>query len=93
MCSARAICTPGQISIQRRDAPAQMCQCAEFRVASSKIHKLEGCHVKEVLSLRQVLLVPLIIGYPNGFCLPLVAIGPKSLSRIRPMLWPAGFEK
>ena len=33
---------PGQISIQRRDAPVQMCQCAMFGVAISKIQKLRG---------------------------------------------------
>ena len=34
-------------------------------------------------------LVPLITGYPNGLCPPTVAIGPQSLSRIRPLVCPA----
>ena len=29
--------------------------------------------------------LPLITGYPNGFSLPMVAIGPQSLSQIRPL--------
>ena len=44
-CPARAMCTPGQLFIWRRDAPVQLCPCAKFRVASSKIHKLGGSHV------------------------------------------------
>ena len=87
------MCTPGQFFIQHRDAPFQMCQCAEFGVASSKNHKLEGSHVKNVLPLWHVLLMPLITGYPNGFCPTMVVIGPKILSRIRPLVWPAAFKK
>ena len=41
----RAMNTPGQLFIQRRDAPVQKFHCAEFGAASSKIHKLEGSHV------------------------------------------------
>ena len=44
-CSARAMCTPGQLFMWRLDAPVQLCQCAKFGVASSKIHKLGGSHV------------------------------------------------
>ena len=36
--------TPSIVSIQRRDAPVQLCQCDKFDVASSKIHKLGGTH-------------------------------------------------
>ena len=69
-CQTRAMCTPGHFYIQRRDAAAQMCQCAEFGLASSEIHKLEGSHVKKVLPLWHVLLVPVITGYPNEYCSP-----------------------
>ena len=44
-CPARAMCIPGQISIQRRDGYVEMGQCSKFGVASSKIHKLGGSHV------------------------------------------------
>ena len=43
-CPARAMCTPGQLFIWRRYVPVQMCQCAEFGFASSKINKLGGSH-------------------------------------------------
>ena len=44
-CSACAMCTLGQLFIWRLDTPVQLCQCAKFGVASSKIHKLGGSHV------------------------------------------------
>ena len=40
-----------------------------------------------------MLLVPHITGYPTGFCPPMVAIVPQSLSRIRPLVWPAALKK
>ena len=78
--------TPGQLFVQLRDVHIQLCQCAKFGVASSKIHTLEGSHVEKVLPLWHVLLLPFITGYPTGFCPPVVAIGPQSLSRIRPLV-------
>ena len=87
MCTrpTRPISTPGQIFIQRRDVPVQMCQHAKFSIASSKIHKLGGSHDKK-FRLCHVLLVPLITGYPNGFRSPIVAIGSQSLRRIPPLV-------
>ena len=82
---ARAMCAQGQISIQRRDASFQMCQCPKFGVAESKIQKLRGFHDKKI-HLWHVLLVPLITGYPNGFRPSMMAIGPQSSSRIRPLV-------
>ena len=59
--------TPDYFFIQHCDAPVQMCQCAEFGVGSSGIHKLGE-------SLEKY-----------GFYPPMVAIGPQSLSCIRPL--------
>ena len=81
--------TPGQLFVQRRDGNIQLCQCTKFGVASSKIPKLEGSHVENVLPLWHVLLVSFITGKPTGFCPPMVAIGPQSLSWIRPLVRPA----
>ena len=86
------MCTPGQIFIQRRDGHVEMGQCAKFGVASLKIHKLRGSQVQKTVPLWHVPLVQLITGYPNGFRPPMVAIGPKSLSRIRPLVCPAASE-
>ena len=40
-----------------------------------------------------MLLVQLITGYSDGFCPPVVAIDPQSLSLIRPLVWPAALAK
>ena len=86
------MCIPGEVFIWCCDAPAQLCQCAKFGVATTKIHKLAGSHVKKALPLWHELLVLLITGYPNEFCPAVVAIGPQSLSRIRPLVWPAALS-
>ena len=44
-CPARAMYTPGQLFIQRRDGHVEMCQCTKFGVTGSKYHKLGGSHV------------------------------------------------
>ena len=49
--------------------------------------------LKKVFPICHVLLVSLITGYLNGFCLPMVAIGPQILSRICPLVWPAALAK
>ena len=61
-CPAHAMYTPGQLFIEYRDTTFQLCHSAEFGVASSKIHKLKGSHVKKVFPLWHVLLVPLNTG-------------------------------
>ena len=58
---AMCMCTLGQLFIRHRDGLAQMYQCAEVDVASSKIHKLGGSlvpiqswlHLKHALSTAQ----------------------------------------
>ena len=39
-----------------------------------------------------MVLVPLVTEYPNGFCPPMVAVGPQSLSRIHPLVWSAAWK-
>ena len=80
------MCTPDQLIIRRLHAPVQLCQFARLGVTSSKIQKLGGSHVKKSVPLWHVLFVPLITGYPTGFCPRMVVIGPQSLSRIRPLV-------
>ena len=75
-----------QLSVQRRNVHVQMCQFAKFGVAGSNIHQIGEFHVKKVLPLFPVLLMALITGYPNGFCPPMVVIGPQSFSRTRPLV-------
>ena len=62
---------------------------ASLVLIAQKITNSEDPMFKIAFPLWHVLLVPLITRYPNEYCPPMVAIGPKSLSLIHLLLCPA----
>ena len=87
------MCTSGQRFIQSRDSPTLLHQCAEFGVASSKINKLGGSYAYKVLHLWHVLPAPLKTGNQNGTWPAIETIGPKSLTPILSLVWPAALTR
>ena len=71
------MCTPGQLFIQNRNAPVQLCLYAEFGVASSKIRRLGGYQVNKVFPLWHLLPLPLSTGSLHGTRPPMVALAHK----------------
>ena len=83
---------PGQLFIQRGDALVKVYRCTEFGVSSLIFHYLLGSHAYKVFPLRHFVLVPVSTGNHIGTCLPIAAIGPRGLSRVRQLVWSAALK-